>query len=225
VADLTAAYTVFANGGVRRQSYIIERIDDSEGVSIYRAAHIQTRAMEAGVAWLTTQAMQKVIERGTAASARSLGFSKPAAGKTGTTDDFRDAWFAGFTSSLTCGVWVGLDQPATIMNRGYGSALALPVWVNIMNGASQQRYPAQALQSAEPTHRAMVCSASNELATTACERAASAYVAELPDSRIPHDACSVHRGGVLADLDREPAQKRSVPQSIFRSFKKFFGGQ
>ena len=225
VADLTAAYTVFANSGVRRQSYIIERIDDAEGVSIYRAAHIQTRAMEAGVAWLTTQAMQKVIERGTAATAKSLGFSKPAAGKTGTTDDFRDAWFAGFTSSLTCGVWVGLDQPATIVNRGYGSALALPVWVNIMNGASQQRYPAQALRSTEPVRRVSICSASDELATTACERAASAYVVDLPDSRVPRDACSVHRGGVLADVDREPAQKRSVPQSIFRSFRKFFGGQ
>lgn len=225
VADLTAAYTVFANGGVRRQSYIIERIDDPDGVTIYRAAHIQTRAIDPGSAWLTTQAMQKVIERGTAASAKALGFAKPAAGKTGTTDDFRDAWFAGFTSSLTCGVWVGLDQPATIMNRGYGSTLALPVWVTVMNGASQQRYPAQPLRSPEPTRRVSVCATSNELATTNCERAGAAYALELPESRVPHDACSIHRGGVLADSARAPAPKRSVPQSIFRSFKKFFGGQ
>jgi penicillin-binding protein 1A len=225
VADLTSAYTTFANGGLRRQSYIIERIDDAEGVTIYRSAHIQTRAMEPGVAWLTTQAMQKVIERGSAASAKSLGFSKPAAGKTGTTDEFRDAWFAGFTSSLTCGVWVGLDQPATIMNRGYGSSLALPVWVSIMNGASQQRYPAQPLRSSEATRRVSVCSASNELATTGCERAGAAYTMEIPESRVPHDPCGIHRGGVLAGPAGEPAQKRSAPQNIFRSFKKFFGGQ
>lgn len=225
VSDLTAAYTVFANGGVRRQSYIIERIDDSDGETIYRCAHIQTRAMEPGVAWLTTQAMQKVLDRGTAASAKSLGFSKPAAGKTGTTDEFRDAWFAGFTSSLTCGVWVGLDQPATIMSRGYGSALALPVWVNIMSGASQQRYPAQALRCPVPTRRVSVCSVSNELATTSCERAGTAYSAELPESRIPHDPCSVHGGGALVGTERESAQKRSLPQSLLRSFKKFFGGQ
>lgn len=224
VSELTAAYTVFANGGVRRQSYVIERIDDADGSTIYRAAHIQTRALDPGTAWMTTQAMQKVIERGTAASAKSLGFAKPAAGKTGTTDEFRDAWFAGFTSSLTCAVWVGLDQPATIMSRGYGSALALPVWVTVMNGASQQRYPAQALRSSEAIRRVAVCSASNELATTACERAGSSYTCELPESRVPHDPCGVHRGGTLADADRPPAQKRSVPQSIFRSFKKFFGG-
>jgi penicillin-binding protein 1A len=225
VADLTSAYTTFANGGVRRQSYIIERIDDSDGVTIYRSAHIQTRAMDPGVAWLTTQAMQKVIERGTAASAKALGFSKPAAGKTGTTNEYRDAWFAGFTSSLTCGVWVGLDQPATIMSRGYGSSLALPVWVSIMNGASQQRYPAQPLRSAEATRRVSVCAVSNQLATTGCERAGAAYTIELPESRMPRDACGSHRGGVLAGPADEPTGKRSAPQNILRSFKKFFGGQ
>src|SRR5258706_3112462 len=104
VADLASAYSVFANNGVRRQSYMIERIDDPDGETISRYAHIQTRAIDAGTAWLTTQAMQKVLERGTAASAKTMGFTKPAAGKTGTTNEFRDAWFAGFTSSLTCGV-------------------------------------------------------------------------------------------------------------------------
>lgn len=225
VAEVTAAYTVFANGGVRRQSYIIERIDDSDGVTIYRAAHIQTRSMDAGTAWLTTQALQKVMERGTAASAKTLGFSKPAAGKTGTTDEYRDAWFAGFTSSLTCGVWVGLDQPAPIMPRGYGSTLALPVWVAVMNGASQQRYPAQPLRSAERTRRVTACAASNQLATGSCQRSGSAYTIDLPESRLPREACGIHRGGILADSERAPAPKRSVPQSIFRSFKKFFGGQ
>src|SRR5262249_19741200 len=64
VADLTGAYTVFANNGVRRQSYIIERIDDADGETLYRAAHVQTRALDPGTSWLTTQAMQKVLERG-----------------------------------------------------------------------------------------------------------------------------------------------------------------
>jgi penicillin-binding protein 1A len=226
VADLTAAYTVFPNGGVRRQSYIIERIDDADGETIYRAAHIETRALDAGVAWMTSQAMQKTMERGTGATAKSLGFSKPSGGKTGTTNDFRDAWFVGYTSALTCGVWVGLDQPETIMSRGYGSTLALPVWVDVMNSASQQRYPSQPLRSPVPLQRASVCSVSNELATTGCERAGAAYSMELPESRIPADLCGMHRGGALAEGQRAPQNqpRRTAPQSIFRSFKRFFGG-
>ena len=226
VSELASAYTVFANGGVRRQGYIIERIDDTDGETIYRAAHIQSRAMDPGTAWLTTQAMQKVIERGTAASAKSMGFTRPAAGKTGTTNDFRDAWFAGFTSSLTCAVWVGLDKPETIVNRGYGAALALPVWVDVMNAASSQRYPAKPLEPAERTRRVSVCSISNELATNGCERAGAAYSIELPVSHMPRDLCSIHRGSALAGSERDSRSRdSSLPQSILRSFRKFFGGE
>ena len=226
VADLTSAYAVFANNGVRRQNYIIERIDDGNGETIYRSAHIQTRALDPGTAWLTTQAMQKVLDRGTGATARTtLGFTKPAAGKTGTTNEFRDAWFVGFTSTLTCGVWVGLDKPETIISKGYGAALALPVWVDVMNAASAQRYPAAPLQCPEPTRRVSVCAVTSELATTACEHAGAAYSIELPESHIPHDLCNTHRGNALTAQDRDPGPKRSVPQSIFRSFRKFFGGE
>jgi penicillin-binding protein 1A len=225
VADLTSAYAVFANNGLRRPNFIIERIDDGNGETIYRATHIQTRAIDSGTAWLTTQAMQKVIERGTAATAKSLGFTKSAAGKTGTTNEFRDAWFVGFTSSLTCGVWVGLDRPETIVSKGYGAALALPVWVDVMNAASPQRYPAQPLHCPEPTRRVSVCSVTNELATTACDRAGAAYSIDLPESHIPRDLCNTHRGSALVASDRDAQPRRSVPQSIFRSFKKFFGGE
>lgn len=226
VADLASAYTVFPNNGMRRQNYIIERIDDANGETIYRSAHVQTRAIDTGTAWLTTQAMQKVMERGTGTSAKSsMGFNKIAAGKTGTTNDFRDAWFVGFTTSLTCGVWVGLDKPDTIVSRGYGAALALPVWVDVMNAASAQRYPAQAFRCPEPTRRASVCAVTNELATNSCERAGAAYAIEIPESHVPRDLCRTHRGSALAGSDRDAGPKRSVPQTIFRSFKKFFGGE
>lgn len=230
VADLTAAYTVFANNGVRKQSYIIERIDDAAGETIYRAAHIQSKALDPGVAWLLTSTMIKVLERGTAAAAKTLGFARPAAGKTGTTNDFKDAWFVGYTTSLTCGVWVGLDKPETIMQKGYGSALALPIWVDIMKAASAQRYPASNFQPPAPLRRVTVCSVSNQLATSGCDHAGTDYAIDLPESRIPREACGVHRGNVLAQGaassgdDNGNNQKRSVPQSIFRSFRKFFGG-
>jgi penicillin-binding protein 1A len=140
--DVTAAYAVFPNDGVRKQAYIIERIDDADGQVLYRAAHITATAMNSSLTAEMTSVMRQVLDHGTAAAARSLGWTRPAAGKTGTTNDYHDAWFVGYTRSLTCGVWVGFDHPQTIQARGYGAALALPIWVEAMNAASPQRYPA-----------------------------------------------------------------------------------
>src|SRR5438045_8047906 len=95
-------------------------------------------ALDPSAAWMTSQLMEQVLTTGTAASAKSLGFRLPAAGKTGTTNDYKDAWFVGYTSQLTCGVWVGFDQPTTIVPRGYGAALALPVWTQVMTKAPQR---------------------------------------------------------------------------------------
>src|SRR5881296_3969532 len=195
--DLTAAYSIFPNAGVRKQAYIIERIDDQRHKPIYRAAHISVPTVDPGAAWMTSRLMQEVLTEGTAASSRSLGFKLPAAGKTGTTNDYKDAWFVGYTSTLTCGVWVGFDQPTTIIPHGYGAALALPVWVQIMN-KSASRYPAQQFQPTMPLANATVCSTSNALATTGCEEAGTAYDITLPVDKVPTQTCQIHGG--------EPAQ-------------------
>src|SRR5713226_3000542 len=184
--DLTAAYAVFPNAGIRKQAYVIERIDDPEHRPIYRAAHIAAPALDASAAWMSSQLMEEVLTSGTAASARSLGFKLPAAGKTGTTNDYKDAWFIGYTTTLTCGVWVGFDQPVTIIPHGYGAALALPVWTQVMNKAAQH-YPAEQLQPTMPIQHATVCSISNQLATTGCQAAGTAYDIDLPADKVPTD--------------------------------------
>jgi len=225
--DLTSAYTVFPNAGVRRQAYIIERIDDQQHKPIYLAAHITSQAVDPGAAWMTSEVMEDVLTKGTAASARSLGFRLPAAGKTGTTNDYKDAWFVGYTSTLTCGVWVGFDQPTTIVSRGYGAALALPVWAQVMNKASRH-YPAEQLQSKMPIQRTTVCSISNQLATTGCTAAGSAYDIDLPVDKIPTGACQVHGGSQWPFAQRAPngPQKvRTFPGRVFNSFRRFFGGR
>src|SRR5213082_2121088 len=225
--DLTAAYTVFPNAGIRKQSYIIERIDDANHKPIYRSAHITVPALDPSAAWMTSQVMEEVLTKGTAASARSLGFKLPAAGKTGTTNDYKDAWFVGYTNAITCGVWVGFDQPQTIMARGYGAALALPVWTQVMTKAAQ-RYPAQALQPTMPQTHAVVCSISNHLATTGCNAAGTAYEITLPDDKVPQVPCEVHGGTQtqfaqkLQDLGQKAG---TLPNRIFQSFRKFFGGK
>ena len=221
--DLTTAYTAFPNAGVRKQSYVIERIDDQNHQPIYRAAHIAAPALDPSAAWMTSQLMEEVLTRGTAASARSLGFKLPAAGKTGTTNDYKDAWFVGYTSSLTCGVWVGFDQPTTIISRGYGAALALPVWVQVLN-KSAGRYPAKALEPTMPMARVTVCATSNALATTGCEMAGSAYDIVLPADKVPTQPCPVHGGEPTEFAQRFENIPKAIPK-IFQSFRKFFGGK
>jgi penicillin-binding protein 1A len=225
--DLTAAYSVFPNAGVRKQAYIIERIDNQLHKPIYLAAHISAPALDPGASWMTSQLMEDVLTRGTAASARSLGFTLPAAGKTGTTNDYKDAWFVGYTSTLTCGVWVGFDQPTTIVSRGYGAALALPVWTQVMKKAAQH-YPAEPLQPTMPIQRATVCSISNQLATTGCQAAGTAYDIDLPTDKVPAVPCQVHGGEQWPFAQRAlPFQEKAAtfPSRFFRSFRRLFGGR
>lgn len=223
--DLTAAYSVFPNAGVRKQSYVVERIDDQDHRPIYRSAHIAVPALDPSAAWMTSQLMEQVLARGTAASARSLGWKLPAAGKTGTTNDYKDAWFVGYTNTITCGVWVGFDQPVTIVSRGYGAALALPIWVQVMNKTAQ-RYPPQPLEPTMPIQRAMVCSISNHLATTGCQAAGTAYEIDLPADKIPSRACEIHGGEeMFARKFEDLGQKASrFPGRLFQSFRRLFGG-
>jgi penicillin-binding protein 1A len=225
--DLTAAYSVFPNAGVRKQAYIIERIDDADRNPIYRAAHVSVPALDPSAAWMTSQLMEQVLVSGTAASAKSLGFKLPAAGKTGTTNDYKDAWFVGYTNAITCGVWVGFDQPQTIMPRGYGAALALPVWTQVMTKAAQ-RYPARPLEPTMPLATAAVCSISNHLATTGCNAAGTAYEITLPSDKVPTVACEVHGGTQtqFAQKIQDLGQKATtLPNRLFQSFRKFFGGK
>jgi len=223
--DLTSAYSVFPNAGVRRQSYIIERIDDSDHNPIYRAAHVTIPAIDPGAAWMTSVLMEQVLKTGTAASAKSLGFKLPAAGKTGTTNDYKDAWFLGYTSALTCGVWVGFDQPTTIMAQGYGAALALPVWTSTMTKAAQ-RYPAKPLQPTMQLVHATVCANSNQLATNECLAVGAGYEIDLPIDKVPTVACQIH-GGLQTQLAQRlndiPQKAEALPGRIFQSFRNFFG--
>lgn len=224
--DLTDAYTVFPNNGVRKQAYIIERIDDPDHRPIYRAGHLTLPVLDPGATWMTTELMEQVLTKGTAASSRSLGFDLPAAGKTGTTNDFKDAWFVGFTSTITCGVWVGFDQPTTIIPHGYGAALALPVWTQVMM-KSAARYPPERLRAPMPLQEATVCSISNAVATSGCVAAGTAYTIDLPVDKIPRHLCQVHSGSptLLGRRVEDVRQKiKEVPRSIFQSFRRFFGG-
>jgi penicillin-binding protein 1A len=143
--NVTVAYTALATGGSRLHPHIIEQVTDDDGKVLFRATHDRVPVLDPGAARATTGILTEVLTRGTASKASSLGLRKPAAGKTGTTDHFVDAWFLGYTQGLTCGVWVGFDRPKTIMRGGYGAELALPIWVDVIESQAANRYAAGAL--------------------------------------------------------------------------------
>ncbi len=140
--NVTVAYTALATGGQRVHPHFIEQVTDADGKVLFRATRDRIPVLDPAAAKTTTGILCEVLTRGTAAKAAAFGLRKPAAGKTGTTDRFVDAWFIGYTQGLTCGVWVGFDRPKTIMKGGYGAELALPIWVDVMQSSAANRYAA-----------------------------------------------------------------------------------
>jgi penicillin-binding protein 1A len=139
LAELTAAYAVFANHGIRLGPVSILMISDSTGRVLYTNDALPTQVIRPETAYLATDLLKGVIEWGTGWKARELG--RPAAGKTGTTNDFRDAWFIGYTPSLVAGVWVGYDDQSSIGPRETGARAALPIWLEFMKTAHADRAP------------------------------------------------------------------------------------
>jgi penicillin-binding protein 1B len=186
--ELTGAYQVFASGGVARPPYAIEAIVGPGNHLIYEHPETSQRLMSRAVAYLMTGALQGVFQYGTAASAGRLGLDFQAAGKTGTTDDYRDAYFMGYTRRLVTGVWVGFDEPETIGLTG--AAAALPAWIHYMNNAVRQ--PDFGFGSPPPGITMLsVDPASGGLATPGCPR-----VQMLPflEGTEPTRLCPLHSG-------------------------------
>jgi len=138
---MTAAYGAFANHGIVTTPTLIRRVEDRDGVLLYQSHESATRAISDTTAFLMSTMLADVINSGTGAGARRLGFTLPAAGKTGTTNDFNDAWFIGYTPKLVTGVWVGFDQPRTILPNGFAAEIAVPVWAKFMKVATRNDKP------------------------------------------------------------------------------------
>lgn len=139
--ELLRIYAAIANHGYQDELTVIRKIIDTEG-SMVAAFEFRPRlVLDSGVADLMTDFLQTVFLEGTARNAHQLGFQLPAAGKTGTTSQFRDAWFAGFTPERTAVVWVGFDQTRRKENakdlKLTGATSALPIWVRFMNEVAQ----------------------------------------------------------------------------------------
>ena len=139
--SLTAAYAAFASQGIVREPVLIRRVEDTDGKVLYTDPARSRRAVSEATAFLMSSMLADVINAGTAYRARQAGFTLPAAGKTGTTNDYVDAWFVGFTPHVVTGVWIGFDQPSTIVPNGYAGDLAVPLWASFMRTATRGDKP------------------------------------------------------------------------------------
>ncbi len=137
LTSITSAYGAFANGGAVYPHTVIRRVEDQDGTVLFQGQELAHQAIRPVTAYLMADMLRGVIDAGTGYGARQHGFSLPAGGKTGTTNDYRDAWFIGFTPSIVTGVWVGYDQPQTIRREGYASELAVPMWARFMKAATK----------------------------------------------------------------------------------------
>jgi 1A family penicillin-binding protein len=165
--ELTGAYTAFANRGISSVPRLFTRVEDSGGVTILDNDERHTQAIGEGTAYMMSSMLADVVTSGTGTGVRAAGFRLPAAGKTGTTDDYTDAWFIGYTPHIVTGVWFGFDQPATIMSRGFAGTVAVPAWARFMKTATQG-HRADWYEMPSGVEKVAMCRISGARATDAC---------------------------------------------------------
>ena len=168
--ELSAAYGVFANRGLLAAPRFITRVEDAAGTELWSAPVDSRRAIGETTAFLMSSMLSDVVSSGTATAARAAGFKLPAGGKTGTTDDYSDAWFVGYTPHLVAGVWFGLDIPAPIMQRGFAGVVAVPAWARFMKAATSGAKP-DWYQVPADVEKVAICRASGARAGDACRYA------------------------------------------------------
>jgi penicillin-binding protein 1A len=206
--SLTAAYGAFADSGMLHTPRLIRRVEDADGKVLMETRDEPRRVISEQTAFQMAAMLADVVDRGTGSPARQAGFRLPAAGKTGTTNDYRDAWFVGFTPDLVAGVWVGFDKPRTVVSGGYASELAVPIWGTFMREATTGAKPRW---FSRPSNIVAVeiCQESGLLPNGACRRvqrvssdgqsttASMVAVEYFRQGTEPHDRCPLHDFGLF----------------------------
>jgi len=220
--ELALSYTMFANGGVRpANTFIIRRIEDKLGNVIFEEKPETVRVIKETTAYEVHSCLAEVLEPdGTAERASTeLGLKRyPLGGKTGTGYNFTDAWFLGYSSEVTCGVWIGLDQQrgkprASIYRGAFGKDIALPVWAEIMKATFDTCKPREFVQP-KGIIRVEICRASGGLATAKCleNGVPTTYQEICTEAQVPKDPCPVHSGIAPAPLAGKPS-----PEGVLRA--------
>jgi penicillin-binding protein 1A len=188
--DITAAYGVYANRGIRNDPLYVLKVEDRNGNVLEKNIPRPTEVLSEETAVVMTSMLESVMNYGTGAPARPAGFTRPAAGKTGTTNEYADALFVGFTPSLVCGTWVGFDEKKKIGPGMTGGHAALPMWTEFMIGAMRGQ-PEEAFTQPDGTVKRRVCAETGMLATEACPNLTTE---DFREGAEPNEVCVAHPG-------------------------------
>jgi penicillin-binding protein 1A len=216
--DLTTAFAVFANGGYLPALRSIASVADAKGTEVYAQPVALKPVISAPVAFQMVSMLRDVVDRGTGSGVRALGVRGPVAGKTGTTNDYHDAWFVGFSSSVVAGVWVGFDDPAPIGRNAYAARIAAPIWADFMKRIAKA-YPPAEFPIPPDVESVTLCRVSHQQPVTGCPTYTEYFKA---GDEIPSERCSVHQGRF------EERAARAVSgffKSLGSKIKGIFGGK
>jgi len=187
--EITSAYGVLAAQGIKAEPIAILKIVDKNGNVIEENREYHEEVLSPQVAYIMTDMLRTVIDEGTGRNARLMGLKIPCAGKTGTTDDFADGWFIGYTPELVVGVWTGFDEKRSMGRNKTGARVALPLWVDIMKGAYPDNIGPN-FDRPEGIVEAIVCEESGLLATPYCEKIRKEIFIKGNE---PTRECDIHR--------------------------------
>ncbi len=190
--ELATAYATLANHGVRTDPYFIRMVSDIHGHQLEINHPHRVRVLDDVTAYLVTSMLESVVNEGTGGSIRwRYGLKFPIAGKTGTTNDYRDAWFIGYTSNLLVAVWVGYDQPRTIMDKATGARMAIPIFATFLKRVYADSLWPPPVEFLAPSNveYATVCVASGQLATPFCPQVREEVYRE---GKAPTGYCPLH---------------------------------
>lgn len=200
--ELTAAYAPFANGGYAVKPYFIDLILDANGQSLEWSLADKRQVLDQTEAALMTSLLAEVVETGTAKYLKEWGWDRPTAGKTGTTNQEKDAWFIGYTPQLLAGVWAGEDQGQSI--KLTGAQAALPVWALFMKNALQDEKPQAFNGQTKLLATATIDPQTGRLANAGCPQKRKEYFLPL---YVPREHCPDHPSGLKGWLGRLFRQK------------------
>ncbi|HEX7880785.1 MAG TPA: penicillin-binding transpeptidase domain-containing protein, partial [Candidatus Eisenbacteria bacterium] len=193
--------SVFANQGLRPEPLFVTSVIDKDGVVLEENRPRTREAMDPGPLFVLTDMLESVMNHGTGAKARTLGLTVPVAGKSGTTNDYSDAWFMGYTPDVVTGVWIGFDERKPIGARMSGSVAALPAWVEIMKAATAGR-PIHEFSNPSGVVYRNICPVTGLLAREGCpDPKREVFMA----GEAPEAECHVHSGAIV-----DPAAGRNA---------------
>ena len=214
--ELTSAYGVFADQGVRTTPVFVLRVEDKNGKILEQTRTVAEEVLSPETALTMTNMLQTVMQSGTAAAARAMGLRVAAAGKTGTTDDYTDAWFVGYTPNLVTGVWVGFDRKQKIGPNMTGAAAALPIWVDVVSAATKDK-PPQDFPVPNGVVSRLICSQTGLLANPSCPETETELFREGSE---PTGFCDIHTGATptpeVEPHDLEQHDSEAQPEEHIR---------